>query len=176
MLTTVRWALCFNVCLPFRPAAMLTLLVIGMTCLTASVSGEADPQFFYNPGSYFGNSYYYPTYPTYQPAYQPAYNPFLYHPAYYYPTMQAPKAALDDQPEPEIAKPEKEDKHQSIRNIVPFFTTPFIRGAAAPGAFNVQFAKPAEGEHVKPEEQAALTYTVPYTQALLNRIPAAYYA
>ena len=130
------------------------VLFLGLTCLMASteVTGEAeaDAQFFYNPyPSYWHQPVYY--YPSYQ-----------YHPVYYYPktTVKAVKA-------PEV------QKKQPLRQIVPVFD--YLRS----GTPQVSYLRPDEIKTpvAQPSnEKNIVTYSLPYTQAYLNRVPATRFA
>merc|ERR1711983_359161 len=148
---------------------MFTLLVMGMACLMAPTivlgeanpEAEADPQFFYNPypypAAYWG-------YPQYQPAnyYYPTQT--SYQPIYHNPRVVS-VATVEKKPEPEV--PVVTKKHQ-IRPIVPVFD--YLRS----GNSQVVYLRPDEvGPEPEVENQKVLTYSVPYTQAYLNRVPAA---
>lgn len=138
---------------------MLTAVLALTMTLAASVSAEAeaDPQFFY-----------YPTYPTYwqQPVYHYYPSAFQYHPVYYYPRTVSTTTVKKQDPEPV----QTEQKKHHLRPIVPVFD--YLRS----GASQVTYLRPDEVSPSVPESDSNIvTYSVPYTQAYLNRVPATNY-
>ena len=120
---------------------------------TVSAEAEADPQFLYNPYPY--------TYNAYQPVYQPYYYPSYSYPTYTYPSYPSYPSVTTK------SVPAKEEKPQ-IRKIVPIFD--YLRSG------DVTFVRPDEVRPVKddPKQNQIFQYSIPYTQAYLNRIPAIY--
>jgi len=210
---------------------MLTLFVIGMTCLMAvqgEPEAEADPQFFY-PNTYpVYNQYYpratypsiypqyqspflrtpvvqkapvvqtapvvrtpasttslfpsypsYPAYPTYQPAayYPPTfrYTPLSYYPSYPRFVQQTLPAVEKDVEESEevIQTRDSMANAKPLRPIIPLFD--YVRNANSQVTFLRPDQAPANEIPETGENDKFLIQfrSLPYTQAHLNRVPAA---
>merc|ERR1712026_245263 len=127
--------------------------------MASMASAEADAQWFYPSYptyTYSSPSYYYPSFHTY-PTYQ------YTAPSYYYPSYVYPPKVVSSKVVPqkaEVQTPEVTIKKQEaprLRPIVPVFD--YLRSG------NSQLT-------YEEDETNILTYSVPYTQAYLNRIPA----
>lgn len=157
---------------------MFALYTLGLTCLMASTAyGEA--QFFYPTASHhvyaprqhvyspwqspYANSFYYPQYQSqYYPQYQ---QPLVYYPSAPYQPQQ-PQVQVSSAASKPVEVEKKEEKH-ALRQIIPTFD--YLRS----GGSGVSYLRPDE---VRPQpvqnEKNIVTYTVPYHQAYLNRVPA----
>ena len=147
---------------------MFALLIMGL--MASMASAEPDPQFFYYPSySYSAPSYYYPTYPTYQYTSPSYYYPSVYPSYVYQPTVKKVVSTPAKVETPKVT-PEVTLNKQSkplLRPIVPAFD--YLRD----GSNTVTFLRPDEVKPTSEEDETnILTYTVPYTQAYLNRVPA----
>merc|ERR1711935_795147 len=117
----------------------------------------------------FRNTYY----PTYQPVYQPTFRyptyPTFRYPSFYPNVVQAVPSKTVAQKDGEETDGET-PAPAPFRAIIPQFF-PNMRGALTQG---VTYLRPNEGVPQVAQHDKVLAYnTVPYTQAYLNRVPAA---
>jgi len=177
---------------------VIGLTCFTASMVSAEPEAEADPQFFYNPYPIYNTVYdpaivhkvaktpvktpittYYPNlfrtpltsyYPThYQPAaFYPSYPTFRY-PVYYPNVVQTVPTSKVTEDASEEEKSEEVMTKKPLRPIIPLFGN-VMRGANVQG---VTYLRPNEGVPQVPEHDKVLAYkSVPYTQALVNRVPA----